>query len=154
MASPDTLFLFTADHGQVYADAKATFYINERIPALADCLPLSPTGNPVYPNGSPRDVFLHVRPERVEEALALLRRELAGMAHVMPIGEVLAEGLLGPGPFSPELRRRLGDILILPYPGTFIWWREPGRMQNDFYGHHGGLTPQELITVLGVVDSL
>lgn len=154
VASPDTLFLFTADHGQVYADAKATFYINERIPALADCLPLSPTGNPVYPNGSPRDVFLHVRPERVEEALALLRRELAGMAHVMPIGEVLAEGLLGPGPFSPELRRRLGDILILPYPGTFIWWREPGRMQNDFYGHHGGLTPQELITVLGVVDSL
>ncbi len=30
--SPDTLYLFTADHGHVYADARETIYINERIP--------------------------------------------------------------------------------------------------------------------------
>ena len=152
--SPGTLYLFTADHGHVYADARATIYINERIPALADCLPLSPTGNPIYPNGSPRDMFLHVRPERVAEVLGLLHRELDDVALILPMEQVLAEGLFGPGPISPELRRRLGDILILPYPGTFIWWREPGRMQNDFYGHHGGLSPQELITVVGTIDAL
>ncbi len=154
VASPDTLYLFTADHGHVYADARATIYLNEQLPALADWLPVSPTGNPIYPNGSPRDCFLHLRPERVGEALALLHKELDAVALILPMGEVLAEGLFGPGPISPELRRRLGDILILPYPDTFIWWREPGRLQNDFYGHHGGLTPQELTTVVGAIDTL
>jgi Type I phosphodiesterase / nucleotide pyrophosphatase len=154
VASPDTLYLFTADHGHVYADAQATLYLNEAIPALADCLSVSPTGNPIYPNGSPRDVFLHVRPERREEALALLHRELDDIALIMPIEEALSEGLFGPQPVAPELRRRLGDILILPYLGKFIWWREPGIMQNDFYGHHGGLSREEVTTVLGAVDSL
>ena len=64
------------------------------------------------------------------------------------------QGLFGPGPIGPELRRRLGDILILPYRDHFIWWREQGLMANTFHGHHGGLLPEELITVLGAVDSL
>lgn len=152
--SPETLYLFTADHGHVYADRDETWYINERIPALADCLAISPTGTPIYPNGSPRDVFLHVRPERRDEALALLRRHLEGMAQVLMIDEALQEGLFGPGPVSAELRRRLGDILVLPHLGYFVWWRQPGLMENRFYGHHGGLSPEEMITVLGVIDAL
>jgi hypothetical protein len=154
VASPDTLYLFTADHGHVYADRDRTYYVNQRIPALADCLPLSPTGNPIYPNGSPRDVFLHVRPERRAEALDLLRRHLDGMALVMPMEEALQQGLFGPSTVAPELRRRLGDILILPYLGHFVWWREPGRMENTFYGHHGGLSREEAVTLLGAIDTL
>ena len=68
--------------------------------------------------------------------------------------EVLSEGLFGPQPVCPELRRRLGDILVLPYLGNFIWWREPGLMQNDFFGHHGGLSREELVTVVGAVEEL
>jgi hypothetical protein len=52
------------------------------------------------------------------------------------------------------LRRRLGDILVLPYLGRFIWWREPGRLENHFHGHHGGLTREEMTTLLGVIDRL
>ena len=154
VASEDTLFLFTADHGHVGADARETYYLNERIPALADCLPISPTGNTIYPNGSPRDVFLHVQPERKVEVLGLLHRHLDDIALVLPMEEALAQGLFGPDPVSAELRRRLGDILILPYLGHFIWLREPGRMGNPFHGHHGGLSRDELVTVLGAVDAL
>ncbi len=152
--SPDTLYLFTADHGHVLGDADKTIYINEQIPQLADCLPVSPTGNPIYPNGSPRDVFLHVRPERWAEALELLHRHLDDVAHIMPVDAALEQGLFGPRTVSAELRRRLGDILILPYLGHFVWWRERGVMANFFHGHHGGLTREELITVLGAVDAL
>ena len=152
--SPDTLYLFTADHGQVYADVDETIYINERIPELAGCLPVSPTGNPIYPNGSPRDVFLHVRPELKEPALEALHRHFDDIALIMPVEAALEEGLFGPHPVCAELRRRLGDILILPRLGHFIWWREPGVMENPFNGHHGGLTPEEAITVLGAVDAL
>jgi hypothetical protein len=48
------------------------------VPALKDSLPVSPTGNPIYPNGSPRDVFLHLRPERKAEAVALLHQNFEG----------------------------------------------------------------------------
>jgi len=154
VGSPDTLYLFTADHGQVFTDARETFYLNQRIPALADCLPVSPTGNPIYPNGSPRDVFLHVRPERRAEVRQLLRQHLDGIALVMDVDEALSQGLFGPTEVVPELRRRLGDILILPYLGHFVWWREKGRMENTFHGHHGGLTPEEATTVLGAVEAL
>lgn len=152
--SADTLYLFFADHGQVYVDVKDTLYINKRFPQVADCLPISPTGNPIYPNGSPRDVFLHVRPERRDDVMGTLQRGLDGIALVMPMDAALDQGLFGPGPIAPELRRRLGDILILPFEGHFVWWQEHGVMGNAFNGHHGGLAPDELITALGVIDAL
>jgi hypothetical protein len=152
--SPDTLYLFTADHGHVYADARATIYLNERLPQLAECLAVSPTGNRIWPNGSPRDVFLHVRPERKEEVLQLLARDLGDIALVTTVDAALEEGLFGPQPVGEELRRRLGDILILPRLGHFVWWREPGLLENRLHGHHGGLTGEELITVLGVIEAL
>ena len=66
----------------------------------------------------------------------------------------LDEGLFGPEPPSAEFRRRLGDILVLPYPGKFIWWRKPGLLANSFHGHHGGLAAEELITLIGAVSAL
>ncbi len=124
--SPETLYLFTADHGHVYADRDETIYINERFPELADCLAVSPTGNPIYPNGSPRDMF----PPRAAGAEGVGARSAAqaprrhrarhagrrgaGGRPVRP-----AAGMRGAAP-------RLGDILVLPRLGHFIWWREPG----------------------------
>jgi hypothetical protein len=152
--SPDTLYLFTADHGHTFAPASQTYYINERIPGFADFLSISPTGNVIYPNGSPRDVFLHVKPEARAEALDLLRRHMEGIAFVMTMDKAIEEDLFGPEPLAPAMRARLGDILILPYPGHFVWWREPGLLANHYNGHHGGLAPEELISVFGAVDSL
>jgi hypothetical protein len=154
LSSPDTLFVFTADHGQVAGHAKETIYLNERWPVLAECLAVSPTGKTILPNGSPRDCFLHVKPERREEALATLSGGLAGIAEVMTMDAALDRQLFGPEPVSAELRARLGDILILPYEGHFVWWHIPGVMEHHFNGNHGGLAPGELITAFGVTDHL
>ena len=151
---PDTLFLFTADHGQVRARREDTIYINERLPQIADCLPISPTGNVIYPNGSPRDMFLHLKPERRAEVLGLLREHFGEIAHILAVDEALEAGLFGPRTVAPELRRRLGDVLVLPHDGQFIGWRERGILENRFNGHHGGLAAAELITVLGVIGNL
>jgi hypothetical protein len=149
----DTLFLFTADHGHVRGVAEDTICINERWPAFRDWLAESPTGATIWPGGSPRDVFLHIRPEARAEALGVLRDGLREKALVMTVDDALAEGLFG-GPVCPELRRRLGDILVLPYLGQFVWWREPGLIENKFNGHHGGLSAEEVISVLGVSHAL
>jgi hypothetical protein len=154
ISSPNTLYLFTADHDQVGARAEDTININDRWPELADILPTSPTGMKIYPNGSPRDIFLHVKPERRDDALGLLRREFAGAAEVMPMDEALAAGLFGQDAVCAELRARIGDILILPHDGIFVGWHEPGIMKNAFNGHHGGLAAAELITVFAATDRL
>jgi hypothetical protein len=154
VASPDTLYLFTADHGHVRGRAEDTFHLNEQLPQLPQCLGVSPTGNRIYPNGSPRDVFLHVKAERRQHVLSLLQHALADMALVLPIDMAVAEGLFGEPPVGRELRRRLGDILILPYLANFIWWREPHVIGNPFHGHHGGLSREELVTAIGAVAAL
>ena len=152
--SPDTLFLFTADHGHVGADAADTIFVNERWPEINGWLAISPTGQIIWPNGSPRDMFLHVQVGRRADMHRVLTNGLAGTATVMTIDEALGAGLFGPEPIMPELRRRLGDLLVLPHLGYFVWWREPEIMGNRLHGHHGGLTAEELVTVLGVVTSV
>src|SRR5262249_24243953 len=150
----DTLYLFIADHGHMYSDPRKTVYINQRIPILGEWLSVSPTGNPIYPNGSPRDLFLHIKPERIKEAFTLLEKDLSDIALIMPVETALEQQLFGPEPVSTELRHRLGDILILAYSGHFIFWYEPGLMENHAYGHHGGLTTAELVSAIGVTDAL
>jgi predicted AlkP superfamily pyrophosphatase or phosphodiesterase len=154
LASPETLFLFTADHGHIGVPADQTLFVNERWPQLNGWLARSPTGETVWPNGSPRDMFLHLSPEYRNAALELLRAGLGDSAEVLTVEAALGHGLFGPAPVSDELRRRLGDVLVLPRLGHFIWWREPGLLGNTFHGHHGGLTSEELVTVLGVAQEL
>jgi hypothetical protein len=150
LPDPETLILFTADHGHVGARAEDTLYLNHRWPQLRQWLSVSATGQTIWPNGSPRDVFLHIVPERRAETLKLLQVGLADVATVMTVDAAIASLLFGPGPIHPELRRRLGDILVLPHLGHFIWWHEPGLMGNPLHGHHGGLSREEMTTILGV----
>ena len=153
--SPGTLWLFTADHGHIHVPADETIFVNDRWPQLNRMLATSPTGQPILPSGCPRDMFLHVRPEHRDEALALLANGLRDVATVLSIDDAIAAGLFGePGTVSSGLRLRLGDVLVLPHPGQFVWWNAPGLLENRLNGHHGGLTPEELVTVLGVIGSL
>jgi len=152
---PGTLWLFTADHGHVGVPAEETIYVNERWPELREWLATSPTGQPIWPCGSPRDMFLHIKEDHREDALALLQKGLDGIATVMTTDQAIAGGLFGEaGSVSADFRQRIGDVLVLPHLGHFVWWNEPGLISNRLNGHHGGLTPEELVTVLGVVGEV
>jgi hypothetical protein len=45
---------------------------------------------------------------------------------------------------SPEFRARVGNLVILPYRHEATWWYVKDKYEQKFYGHHGGLTPQEM----------
>jgi hypothetical protein len=53
------------------------------------------------------------------------------------------EGVFGAA--GPRLRERIGDVVVLPRPGESVWWREPGRFDMHFRGHHGGLSADEML---------
>lgn len=139
------LFLLTADHGQVEIDPATTIYLNReaRFDGLERFLRVDRQGHPLVPGGSPRDFFLYIREGLVEEAQEFLSVRLEGKAEVRSVDEMIRAGYFGPRT-SPEFRARAGDLVILPYRGESVWWYEKDRFEQKYYGHHGGLTPQEM----------
>lgn len=143
-----TLFLLTADHGQVEIDPATTVYLNRDMPDLLPLLKRNRSDRLIVPAGSPRDMFLHIEEGRMDEAVSLLNRALNGRADICRTDALMAEGYFGSMPPSAELLSRIGDLVILPYAHESVWWLEPGRFDQHYFGHHGGLTPYEMETVL------
>ena len=138
----------TADHGQVCVDPRRTVYVN-RLPQLPDIgrfLRRSPRdGGPIKFGGSCRDMFLYVEDAALEEVEAGLRQAVGGRGEVWRVDELLREGFFGSAP-SERLRKRLGNLVVLPYDGESAYWYEEGRFDMHYFGHHGGLTPLEMDT--------
>jgi Type I phosphodiesterase / nucleotide pyrophosphatase len=148
-ADGETLLLVTADHGQMKVHPATTVFLNERLPALTRHLRRGSDGRPLAPAGSARDLFLHVLPGRVADVVALLEPLLADTASVRSTATMIAEGMFGEA--GPRLRERIGDVVVLPRRGGTVWWREPGRFDMQFRGHHGGLSPEEMLIPLAAL---
>jgi predicted AlkP superfamily pyrophosphatase or phosphodiesterase len=143
------LFLMTADHGASEVDPQTTIYLN-RGPAFIGFerfLKKNMRGDLLVPAGSARDMFLYIWEDQLDEAQAFLATRLDGKADVVKTESLIADGYFGPE-ISPRFRERLGNLVVLPYRYESVWWYEKDKFEQNFYGHHGGLTPQEMETVL------
>jgi predicted AlkP superfamily pyrophosphatase or phosphodiesterase len=139
------MFLLTADHGQSEVDPATTVFINRdpRFAGVERFLRADRAGHLLVPGGSCRDFFLYVRDGLVDEARAFLSARLEGQAEVRKVAELAEAGYFGPV-VSPKFRARAGDLVILPYRGASVWWYEKNKFDQKYYGHHGGLTAQEM----------
>ena len=145
----ETLLLVTADHGQVWVHPATTVYVNERLPELARHLRGGDDGRPLAPVGSARDLFLHVLPGHLDDVEWLLEDLLGDTAEVRLTTELMEDGVFGD--VGPPLQERIGDVVVLPRPGESVWWREAGRFDMRFRGHHGGLSPAEMLIPLAAL---
>jgi len=142
---PRTLFLLSADHGCSETDPQTTVYLNRdpRLAGVERFLRTDRQGKVLVPGGSPRDFFLYIQDGRVEEAQAFLAARLEGRAEVRKVAELAEEGYFGPQ-VSPVFRGRAGELVILPYRHESVWWYEKDKFEQRYYGHHGGLTKEEM----------
>jgi hypothetical protein len=138
-----TLVLLSADHGMEAIAPERTAYVNVVWPELPQHLETGADGKPLAPAGSCRDLFLHVRPERLDEVVAELGRRLEGTAEVRAVDGLIAEGLFGEN-VGEALTRRLANLVVLPEPGEAVYWLEPGVFEQRFLGQHGGLSANEM----------
>ena len=139
------LFMLTADHGQSEVDPQTTVYINReaRFAGIEKYLRRNRKDEMIVPGGSARDFFLYIQPGLVNEAEAFLASRLEGQAEVRKVADIMASGWFGPR-LSPLFCKRAGDLVILPYRHESVWWFEKNKYEQKYYGHHGGLTPQEM----------
>jgi predicted AlkP superfamily pyrophosphatase or phosphodiesterase len=139
------LFLLTADHGQSETDPETTIYLNRdpRFEGIQKFLQTNRQGELLVPAGSARDFFLYVQAGMVDDAQEFLTQRLEGRAEVRKVADLMSGGWFGPT-LSPRFCERAGDLVILPFRYESVWWYEKNKYEQRFYGHHGGLTPQEM----------
>ncbi|MBV6397293.1 MAG: hypothetical protein HFACDABA_02903 [Anaerolineales bacterium] len=139
------LFLMTADHGACEVDPRATTFLNTdaRCAGVERFLKTNRGGELIVPAGSARDMFLYVKDDLLDEAQDFLARRLEGRAEVVQVSDLIKEGYFGPT-LSPEFRGRVGNLVILSKRYEATWWYVKDKFEQRYYGHHGGLTPQEM----------
>jgi hypothetical protein len=136
-AREGTLLVITADHGQTSTPPERVVQYADH-PALQQMLLLPPAAEP-------RAAYLYVRPGQAGPVRAYVAENLAGRFVLLEMEQALAAGLFGPGEPSPEVRARLGDLLLLAQDDTrLLVTEEP----VPFHGHHGSLTPEEMLVPL------
>ena len=149
-----TLFVMTADHGQIETDPNTTIYLNReaRFAGLDTYLETNRSGDLLVPAGSARDFFLYVKDEMLDEAHAFLTDRLADEADVVKTEWLIDAGYFGPPPMSDFFLKRVGNLVILAHGNKTVWWYEKGKFEQRLHGIHGGLSRQEMEIPLCLYD--
>jgi len=144
-----TLLVITSDHGQIDISPKDTIYLNE-FQELTHAFKRSNKGKPILPTGSARDVFLHIKPAKLDETYNFLSKKLQGKAKVMKTNEATEIGLFGIGKPIKRFLERVGDLLVLPYDNHTVWYEHIKGKKVYSLGYHGGLNENEMFVPFSV----
>ena len=139
--------LLTADHGMTSIDPKTTIYLNKLIPEIKEMIDLNRQGDLKIPAGSCRDMFLHIKKDKINEAHKILTDKLKGHSECFLVKDLIDRGFFGSKPPSATFLEKVADLVLLPLEGNSIWWYEKGRFEQHFYGSHGGLSKDEMESV-------
>ncbi len=148
-AASETLLLLTADHGQLAVDPESTTYLNGMRP-LMRALERSPAGRRIPPWGSARDVYLSVKERSLESVESNLERHLGPKAVTLQTSDAMKAGVFGLNKPTPRFMERTGNLMVLPKDSNLVWYRYARGDRFDLRGHHGGLSPRELMIPLVV----
>ncbi|MFP4129980.1 MAG: alkaline phosphatase family protein [Halorhodospira sp.] len=135
VAGTGTVVLGIADHGLIDTAPERTLYLADH-PELAATLAL-----PLC--GEPRAAYCYLRNGAEADFQAYVRERLGHVCQAVPSEELLAAGWFGPAPEHPQLRRRIGDWVLLPADGWVIKDRLVGEGAFGQVGVHGGVSAAE-----------
>jgi predicted AlkP superfamily pyrophosphatase or phosphodiesterase len=136
-ARTGTLFLLTADHGQVESPIQRAVHLRNH-PELRERLLMDFTGDA-------RAAYFYCRSGQVDAAREYIEARLADKFFVLDAQVALSAGLFGSGALSPEARHRVGDLIALPR-GDWYWWDRTD--EPKMLGRHGGLAAEEMLVPL------
>ena len=127
--------MVTADHGLVDTAPERTIYLEDH-PELAETLAL-----PLC--GEPRAAYCYLRPGAEAAFDAYIRERLGEVCELHTAQGLVEAGWFGPAPEHPQLRRRIGDRVVLPAAGWVLKDRLQGEEPFRQVGVHGGASPAE-----------
>jgi hypothetical protein len=146
-SAKETLVLMTSDHGGVDIVPEKTTYLNGFHEVLEN-LQYGKGGKHILPTGSPREVFLHVREEKLTETRKFLSEKIDSKARIIETYKEIKKGLFGRGKIGNHFFDRVGNLLILPYRNETISFEHFKEIEYNPLGHHGGLNEEEMLVPL------
>jgi predicted AlkP superfamily pyrophosphatase or phosphodiesterase len=147
----ETLLLITADHGAVNVNPKETTYLNY-LPKTILNLQTGKNRRPILPTGSPREIFLHIKDEKLTETKQWLQQKIGEKAQIIETKEAAEKGLFGLRVASERFFERTGNLMILPYGNQTVWFENPEGRRISFLGQHGGLNEEEMLVPFAVAN--
>jgi predicted AlkP superfamily pyrophosphatase or phosphodiesterase len=144
-----TLLLITADHGIMNISPEKTVYLNPNQKPLT-YRQIGKDRKRIHPTGSPRDIFLHIKEEKLTKSKDEMMQELGDRAQVLTAEEAIKAGLFGLGKPSQAFIERAGNLLILPARKENIWFSNPEGRKISFLGQHGGLSKEEMLVPFAI----
>jgi hypothetical protein len=131
---PGAVLVVTADHGEVQVGADVELLGAEAM-AMVDFL-----------SGEGRFRWLHAREGAVADLVDAMSERYGPTTWVLERDELVDAGWFG-GPLPDVLRRRLGDVALVPFaPIAFLDPADTG--ESRLQARHGSLTDEELLVPL------
>ena len=118
----ETLLLVTADHGGLNVNPRDTIYLNCLPKAILN-LQVGKNQKAIMPIGGPRELFLHIKEEKLVETKEWLVQRIGNKAQIIETKEAAEKGLFGLGIPDKEVFERTGNLMILPYGNETVWFK-------------------------------
>ncbi|MGD6806037.1 MAG: alkaline phosphatase family protein [Candidatus Bathyarchaeia archaeon] len=147
----ETLLLITADHGSINVNPDETTYLDPAQKPLT-FRQVGKDRKRIHPTGSPRDIFLHIKEEKVDQTKEALEWQLGEKAQVIETKAAIKAGLFGLGKPSKQFIERAGNLLIIPHGNENVWFKNPSGRRITFLGQHGGLSAEEMLVPFAVAN--
>ncbi|MFH1409704.1 MAG: alkaline phosphatase family protein [Nanoarchaeota archaeon] len=140
----DTTIIMTADHGFMDTTPKEIILM-KRHPKMAECLSI-----PLC--GEPRAVYCYVRPDKKDQFERYVKEKLKEYCTLHTSQSLIKAGYFGKGKLHPKLRDRIGDYVLLMKKNYIMKDALAGRKARAHRGNHGGISNEEMMVPLVVID--
>ena len=128
--------IVTADHGMVQVDSPVDFDRQPELQAGVRAL-----------GGEPRARHVYAEPGAADDVAAAWRELLGADFTVASRGEAVGWGWFGPR-VTPRVAPRIGDVVVVANTDGAVIRSAGEPLQSRLVGHHGSLTPAEMLVPL------
>lgn len=137
----DTIIIISADHGAVDVNE---IYLNE-IKEIDDCLKLPPSIES-------RFVSFFIKDDKKTEFVLLLQKYFKNKYILYTKDEFLEQKLLGNGTAHERITQYLGDYIFISTSDINIRYSLTGERDKSHVADHGGITKEEMIVPVIVIE--
>jgi hypothetical protein len=133
-SKPRTLFLLTADHGQIPQTINPDYEIKKH-PRFIENLKITLSGEARLP-------YLFVREGKEKEIEETIEQSWPGKFKVMASHDFLKSGAFGNALPCQQSIDRMGDLVVIPTGSDYLRW---GTKENTMLGRHGAFLAEEML---------